>query len=87
MIASQDAKNAPRIRIVPFFRLFDPGAIHTYRYIMFTLTSNGASMATNTFSVVDDKAVFHMFSFDKCEVEALKYVITAELDCDLGYTA
>jgi len=72
MITSQDTKNSPRIRVFPFFCLFDPGAIHTYWYIVFTLASNGACMATNTLSVVDDKAVFHMFSFDKREFEGLK---------------
>jgi hypothetical protein len=59
MIAARDLKHPTRIRIRALLDILDPRTIDAERNMIFSLARDRASMAANTFAVIDDKPVFH----------------------------
>lgn len=59
MIAAGDLKNAAGVGIRSFFDVFHPGAVYSQRYVIFGFTGNGAGVASDALSVVDDESVAH----------------------------
>jgi len=67
VIASIDKKITARVRELAFFDVFDPGAIHANRNVVFGFASHGAGMAANTLALVDDKGVVRHGDFPLVE--------------------
>ena len=56
MITTMNAKFSSYIWIGPFLNILDMSAVDSYRYIVFRLTSDGASMASNALTIVNNEA-------------------------------
>jgi len=63
MIASHHLEQSPSIRECYFFNLFNPSPIDAHWHFMFRFTCSCTSMAATTFSIVYDKAIFHLIAF------------------------
>jgi len=59
MVTPHDGKQPPCIGKRTFFDLFDPGAVHAYRNLMFTFAGGGTGMTTDAFTVIDDESKSH----------------------------
>jgi len=80
MIAPQDAKDPPCIGIITLFSLLDPCPVHTYRYVVFALAGHCTGVATNAFSVVDYKAIFHkMYIYTRVELAVKLHLNSQDL--------
>ena len=56
MITTMNAKFSGYIRIDPFLNILHMSAVNSYWYIVFRLTSDGASMASNALTIVNNEA-------------------------------
>ena len=56
MITTMNAKFSSYIRIGPLLNILHMSAVDSYRYIVFRLTSDGASMASNALTIVNNEA-------------------------------
>jgi hypothetical protein len=61
VVAAHDRKHAAGMRELAFLYLFDPGAENADWHIVLRFAGGGAGVAANAFSVVYDKAKFHVF--------------------------
>ena len=59
MIAAGDLKNAASVGIGPLLDILHPSAVYSQRNMIFGLTGNGAGVASDALSVVDDESVAH----------------------------
>jgi hypothetical protein len=62
MVAAQHGEIALRIGELPLLHVFDPGAIHPERHLMFFLTRHTAGVTTDAFAVVNEEPEFHVSS-------------------------
>src|SRR5438105_1234894 len=60
VVAAIDEKIAARVGELTFFDILYPRAIDTDGNVMFSFTCNSACMTTDTFTLVNDKGVFHI---------------------------
>jgi hypothetical protein len=65
VITAANLKVAFGLGELPFFHVFDPGAIDPQGYFIFRLTSRAASMAANTGLVIDHKTVVHIYLLEQ----------------------
>ena len=59
MIAACHLKYAARVGKDSFLDVLHPGPIDAHRNLVLGLAGNGAGVASDAFSVIDDKTVFH----------------------------
>jgi hypothetical protein len=59
VITAHDRKDPSGMWEIAFLNLLDPSSEHTDRDIVFGFAGGGTGMAANTFSVVNNKTVFH----------------------------
>jgi hypothetical protein len=59
MVASHDRENSSGMREFTFFNLFNIGSVNSNWNIMFTFAGRSTGMATDTFSVINNKSEFH----------------------------
>ena len=63
MIAAQHREMTPGVGIATLFNIFDPGAIHAERDVVFFLAGHRARMTADATVVVDDETVAHYIPF------------------------
>jgi hypothetical protein len=59
VIAPEHRKEPPRVRVLAFLDVFDPGSKLAQRNFILGLASDGARVAANAFAVIDDETVSH----------------------------
>jgi hypothetical protein len=59
MVTAGDLEMAAAIGENARLHVLNPGAINAQRHLIFALTGSGASVATNTLAIIDDKTVVH----------------------------
>ncbi len=63
MIAAQHGEVPPRVRIMSFFDVFNPGPVNTDGDIVFFFAGYGARMTADATVLVDEKSVAHLLQF------------------------
>ena len=59
MVTAQNGERPARSRIFPLLNIFHPRAVDADGNLVFRFAGNGARVAANAFSIVDDEAVVH----------------------------
>jgi hypothetical protein len=63
VIATEHREVAPRVGIFALLDVFDPGAVHAKRDVVFFLACHRACMTTDAAVLVDEKTVAHSKPF------------------------
>ena len=59
MITARDLKNAAGVGIGSLLNVLHPSAVYSQRNVVFRLTGNGAGVASDALSIVDDESIAH----------------------------
>src|ERR1044072_122749 len=65
VIAPHHRKETARVRVFALFDVLHPRAKRAERNFVFRFTGNRAGVAAYTFSMVNDKAISHVFMFNR----------------------
>jgi hypothetical protein len=64
MVAAEHREVPAGIRVVAFFDVLDPGAIHPHCNVVFFFTGNRTGVTTDATILIDDKSVAHFIPFE-----------------------
>ena len=62
MVTPCNLKTSFHLWVFTNFSVFNPSSVNPKGYIIFTFTSCGAGMTTNTSSIINNKTIAHTFS-------------------------
>jgi len=76
VVAAIDEKITPRVGELALLNILDPGAVDADGNVVFGFAGNGAGVAADTFSLVDDKGVFSHGGFPLGDQQALETLLS-----------